>query len=81
MDNKSLNPPSGLALRNCGNSGLLSEKHDVIQAVRQLKQYKDGQINKPNEPHLYAKNPTNMTKKRKEEDNYGNHKVHTLARR
>lgn len=27
---------------NCGNSGLLSEKQDVIQAVRQLKQNKDG---------------------------------------
>ena len=27
---------------NCGNSGLLSEKQDVIQAVRPLKQNKDG---------------------------------------
>jgi hypothetical protein len=31
---------------NCGNSGLLPEKQDVVQAVRQLKQNKDG-TNKP----------------------------------
>jgi hypothetical protein len=29
-------------INNCGNSGLLSKKQDVVQAVRQLKQNKDG---------------------------------------
>ena len=32
---------------NCGNSGLLSEKQDVVQAVRQLKQIRGKQIKKP----------------------------------